>query len=112
MGFNLLEAMLGSTIFLFGAVAAAPLLTETARACHRSEDLLRATTVAQKHLNSIRTAIRKGEDAYSEAIEKEGFRLVQSVDGSDPGFYRLSIYVFPKNEPRMLVELISLVEKP
>jgi Tfp pilus assembly protein PilV len=112
MGFSLLDAMLGSTIFLFGALASAPLLVESARASQRSLELLDATSLAQRHLSELKAAIRNGKEPEAAAVEEDGFNVVQSSDRSDPDFYRLSVSVFSTRSSRMLVELISLVERP
>jgi len=112
MGFSLLDAVLGSSIFLFGVVASAPMLTETVRAANRADRLVSATEVAQRQMTSVRSAIRRGESVASGVVDEGGFHVVQSVDVTDPDFFRIGVYVFPKDDNRMLVEMIGLVEKP
>ncbi len=112
MGFNLLDVMLGSSIFLFGVLASAPLLTESARASHRASKLLEATTLAQKRMSLVRNAIRSGRPAGAGACDEDDYQIIESIGGNDPDFYRVSIAILSKSERRMLVELIGLVEKP
>ncbi|MEW6367729.1 MAG: hypothetical protein AB1714_24115 [Acidobacteriota bacterium] len=112
MGLNLLEALVASSVFLFGAMAVAPLLTEAASAARRADSLLEATTVAQNSLDSLRDAIQRGEPVESYECDQAGFHVVQSVGSLDADFYCLSVAVSEMRGRRNLVELISFVEKP
>ncbi|MBI2838846.1 MAG: hypothetical protein HYX75_11050 [Acidobacteria bacterium] len=112
MGFNLVDAFIGATIFMFGVLAGAPLVTESARATRRADQLLDATLVAQRTLDSARARIRRGESIQSGVEEESGFRLIRTADNGDPDFIRLCVTVYPVGSSRRLVEIIALVERP
>lgn len=112
MGMNLLDAILGSALFLFCVLAAAPLLTESARATRRSDQLLDATLAAQRQLDALRTGIKRGEVAQHDRVEDSGFTVARHIEPWDADFYRLSVAVHAKGDVRRLVELIALAERP
>lgn len=112
MALNLIEALVGSTIFLTGVLAAAPLIVESVAASRRADDLLQATLLARKHLDDLRSEVRRGDSPVSSEIEERGFLIMRSVDSSDPDFYLLNVTALTRRDLQKRVELIALMERP